>query len=56
MISSFKGQKICIIPNFKKKKMINWITQNWESISLAFVTASQAVKAIILIFKKKQPK
>lgn len=32
---------------------MNWITDNWEAISLAFVTAVQAVKAIILIFKKK---
>lgn len=34
--------------------MINYIIENWEKLSLAFVTAVQAVKAIVLIFKKKQ--
>jgi len=34
--------------------MVNWVIENWQNISLAFVTAAQAVKAIILIFKKKQ--
>lgn len=32
--------------------MIQFLTENWEKISLAFVTAVQAVKAIVLIFKK----
>jgi len=31
---------------------MNWVTDNWEQISLAFVTVVQAVKALIMIFKK----
>jgi len=31
---------------------MNWITENWEQISLAFITVVQAIKGIILIFKK----
>lgn len=32
---------------------MEWITEYWEEISLAFIAVVQAIKALILIFKKK---
>jgi len=35
-----------------KTKIMDWITENWESMSIALVTIIQSIKALILIFRK----